>query len=163
MRRIMLLMTVLAMVLVSCGGNTGADPGDVTLDVSVIEIKGATDGIDPPSVDPAGLSLGYRFTPPGEYDADNPDKWQVSTYLYSPAAMSVIKGDDVTLRFFGINGDEHEMWVEAPDGTKVTDVVTLNRGRQLTLDFTAEELGHYKVVCSTHAPTMQADILSVSG
>jgi len=158
------LLVLMALMLTACGDNdSGAAPSDVTFDIEVIEIKGATDGIDPPSIDPTTLSAGYGFKPPGEYDADNPNKWQVATYLYSPGAMSVVNGDDVTLRFFGINGDSHQMWVEAPDGTKVTDVVELNRGRELILEFTADDLGHYKIVCITHAPTMNADILSVSG
>lgn len=159
-----ILLVLMALIIGACGDDDGgAAAGDVTFDIEVIEIKGATDGIDPPSVDPETLSAGYRFKPPGEYDPDNPAKWQVSTYMYSPGAMTVVNGDDVTLRFFGINGDEHEMWVEDPDGNKVTDVVTLNRGRELLLDFTADDLGHYKIICATHAPTMQADILSVSG
>jgi len=148
-----ILLVLMAVMLAACGDDdSGAAPSDVTFDIEVIEIKGATDGIDPPSVDPTTLSAGYGFKPPGEYD-----------YLYSPGAMSVVNGDDVTLRFFGINGDSHQMWVESPDGTKVTDVVELNRGRELVLEFTADDLGHYKIICSTHAPTMTADILSVSG
>jgi len=160
-----ILLVLMALVLGACGDDdsVGAEASDVTFDVEVIEIKGATDGIDPPSIDPTTLSAGYGFKPPGVYDADNPNKWQVATYLYSPGAMSVVAGDDVTLRFFGINGDSHIMWVEDPDGNKVTDEVELNRGRELTLNFTADELGHYKIVCATHAPTMTADILSISG
>ncbi len=160
-----ILLVLMALVIGACGDDdsSGAAPSDVTFDVEVIEIKGATDGIDPPSVDPTTLSLGYGFKPPGVYDADNPNKWQVATYLYSPGAMSVVKGDDVTLRFFGINGDSHIMWVEDPDGNKVTDEVELNRGRELTLTLNAHELGHYNKVCATHAPTMTADILSISG
>ena len=162
MRKYAALLAVMALALGACS-TAGAAPSDVTFDLSVIEIKGATDGIDAPSVDPTTLSLGYGYKPPGEYDAENPAKWQVATYMFNDTSLSVVEGDDVTLRIFGINGDAHEMWVEAPDGTKVTDVVTLNRGRELTLEFTAEELGHYKVICSTHAPTMTADILSTTG
>ncbi len=164
MRKLSIILLVLmALGLAACGSDDGAPASDVTFDVEVIEIKGATDGIDPPSVDPTSLSDGYGYKAPGEYDADTPNKWQVATYLFSPGALSVVKGDDVTLRFFGVNGDSHTMWVEAPDGTKVTDVVELNRGRELTLDFTATELGHYKIFCANHAPTMTADILSISG
>jgi len=167
-RSLLSVFVVFALVFVACGDDdaddaSGAQPGDVTFDVEVIEIKGATDGIPAPDVDPESLSLGYRFKPPGEYDAENPDKWQVSTYLFAPGAMTVVNGDDVTLRLFGINGDEHVMWVEAPDGTKVTAEVVLNRGREIKMDFTADQLGHYKLICVTHAPTMQSDILSVSG
>lgn len=164
MRRSALAIAVLmALVVTACGDDGGAEPGDVTFDLEVIEIKGATDGISAPEVDPETLSAGYRFTPPGEYDADNPAKWQVSTYMYSPGAMAAVQGDDVTLRFFGVNGDEHIMFVQAPDGSQVSETVTLNRGRELTIDFTADQLGHYKIICSTHAPTMTADLLVVNG
>jgi hypothetical protein len=91
----------------------------VTLDVNVIEIKGATDGIDAPSVDPASLSSGYKLSPPGEFDADNPDKWQVSSYMFSPAEMVVPLGSQVTLRTFVLNGDVHGTYLLAPDGSKV--------------------------------------------
>ncbi len=160
--RLVLGIAVVAMSfgLVACGG-LDAEGTDVTFDVEAIEIKGATDGIAPPSVDPTTLSAGYRFKAPGDYDPDNPDKWQVSTYMFSPAAMSVVKGDDVTLRLFGVNGDEHTIWVEAPDGSVVVQSTRLNRGREISLNFTADQVGHYKLLCGNHAPTMTADILAV--
>jgi len=66
-----------ALAIAGCGGTeeTGLSGEPVTIDVNVIEIKGATDGIKPPSVDPASLSSGYKFSAPGDYDAENPDKW----------------------------------------------------------------------------------------
>ena len=133
----------------------------VTFDLSVIEIKGATDGIDPPDVDPTTLSDGYRFSPPGEYDADNPDKWQVSTYMYSPAAMTVIQGDDITLRTFVINGDEHTVWLEAPDGSTAGEEVIMNRGREYEFTFAADQAGYYTLHCDEHDPTMSAIILAL--
>jgi len=132
----------------------------VTIDVNVIEIKGATDGIEAPSVDPASLSTGYKFSPPGEYDADNPDKWQVSSYMFSPAELVVAQGSQVTLRTFVLNGDEHGTYLVAPDGSKVpgTDIM-LNRGRQYEIEFTADQEGYYTWECANHHPTMSAKIL----
>ncbi len=164
MRKSALVFAVLmALVVTGCTGDSGAEPGDVTFDVEAIEVKGATDGIAAPDVDPGTLSAGYRYSPPGEYDADNPAKWQVSTYMFAPGAMTAVEGDNVTLRFFGVNGDEHVMFVQAPDGSRVGDTATLNRGREITVDFTADQLGHYKIICLTHAPTMTADLMVVSG
>ncbi len=142
-------------------GTVGLSPGDVTFDVSIIEIKGATDGIPAPDVNPQDLSDGYRFKPPGEYDADNPNKWQVSTYMYSPAAMMVAQGDKVTLRTFVINGDEHTVWLEAPDGSTAASEVLMNRGREYTFSFTASQAGYYTLHCDEHEPTMSATILSL--
>lgn len=155
---------VLAMVAAACGGDAVAtDPGEVTFDIELIEIKGGTDGIDPPEVDPASISLGYRYKAPGTVDPENPAKWEVSTYLFSPGAMSVIEGESVTLRMFGVNGDVHDVWVQAPDGTVAVEAFTVNRGREYSVTFEASQAGHYKLWCTTHGPTMTADILSVGG
>ena len=161
-KHLLVLTVIVGLLLAACGGsNPGAEPGAVTFDVELIEIKGATDGIDAPSVDPTSLSEGYRYKPPGEYDAENPDKWQVSTYLFSPASMSVIADDSVTLRFFGVNGDNHDVWVEAPDGSNAVDTFLVQRGREVQVSFDADQAGHYKIFCGIHGPTMTADILSV--
>lgn len=155
------LFIIAGLALAGCGGaeGVGLSPSSVTIDVSVIEIKGATDGIDPPSVDPATLSDGYRYKPPGEYDADNPNKWQVSTYLFSPSALTVAQGDAVTLRMFVINGDLHTVWLEAPDGTTAAVEVAMNRGREYNVSFTADKPGYYTLHCDEHEPTMSLSIL----
>ncbi len=155
-----ILFVLLGIALVACSTSGGLAPQDVTFDVNVIEIKGATDGIEAPSTDPASLSAGYKFSPPGEYDADNPAKWQVSSYMFSPAAFVVGKGDSVTMRTFVLNGDNHVSWIEAPDGTRVSGTdVTMNRGRQYEVSFTADQAGFYTWKCADHSPTMSAQIL----
>lgn len=154
-----LLVILVALLASGCGSNALA-PSEVTFDISVIEIKGATDGIEPPEVDPATLSTGYRFKPPGEYDESNLEKWQVSTYLFSPSALTVNQGDTVTLRIFVVNGDVHATHLEAPDGSHV-ETLTMNRGREYTITFTADEAGYYTLGCENHSPTMQAKILAI--
>lgn len=161
-KRFLPLLLLVALGLSACGAS-GAEPGDVTFDVELIEVKGATDGISAPDIDPTSLSAGYGYTPPGEYDAESPNKWQVATYMFSPAAMTVVQGDEVTLRFFGVNGDHHGLSLVAPDGTVVVDQFEMNRGREGLLTFNADQLGHYKLICADHSPTMTANILSLSG
>ena len=157
-----ILLVLVGVVLSACGaGGLGLEASSVTFDISIIEIKGATDGIEQPSVDPESLSTGYRFKPAGEYDADNPDKWQVSTYLFSPSALTVAVGDSVTLRTFVINGDNHTVWLEAPDGSKVGAEVTMNRGREYNFSFDADQAGYYTLHCGDHSPTMSMTILSL--
>ena len=146
--------------MAACSSASGADPSDVTFYVELIEVKGATDGIAPPEVDPTSLSKGYGYKAPGAYDADNPDKFQVATYMFAPGAMGVVTGDEVTLRMFGVNGDEHTIFVQAPDGSTVVEPFIVNRGREHTVSFTADQAGHYKLICTTHGPTMTADLLS---
>lgn len=150
-----------ALLLAGCGGS-GIAPSEVTIDVSIIEIKGATDGIDPPSDDPEGLSSGYRFKPPGEYDAENPNKWQVSTYLFSPSAFTVIQGDTVTMRTFVVNGDEHTVELISPDGV-LGESIVMNRGREYSFTFTADQAGYYTLHCEEHHPTMSIQILALPG
>lgn len=162
LRRLAALLVVGALALAACAA-PGAEPGEVTFDVELIEVKGATDGIASPDTDPRSLSTGYGYTAPGEYDSENPDKWQVATYMFAPGAMSVVQGDSVTLRFFGVNGDHHGISLVAPDGTTVVADFEMNRGRERLLTFTADQLGHYKLICADHFPTMTADILALSG
>ena len=153
------LLALSALALTACGGSAApaVEPSEVLFDVELIEVKGATDGIPAPEVDPESLSAGYRFTAPGDYDAENSEKWQVSTYMFNPAAMSVFQNDEVTLRLFGVNGDEHILTLVAPDGSTVASD-TINRGREIDLSFTADQAGYYKLICANHSPTMQAPI-----
>jgi plastocyanin len=154
------MLAISALVVAACSSGSGAEPGDVLFDVELIEVKGATDGIPTPDVDPTTLSQGYGYEAPGDYDADNPAKFQVATYMFAPGAMTVAKGDNVTLRMFGVNGDEHLIHVEAPDGSTVVDAFMANRGREYSVSFVANQTGHYKLICTTHGPTMTADIFS---
>ena len=126
--------------------------------LTAFEVKGATDGIVPPSVNPEDLSDGYGFKPPGEYDSSNPNKWQVASYMWTPGAMTVLQGDTVELTTFVLNGDKHEVWVEAPDGSEVVQEFEMNRGREYEFSFTASQAGVYRLVCNTHEPTMTAYI-----
>jgi plastocyanin len=159
-KSIIVLVAVAALAVAACNSADAADPSDVTFDVELVEIKGATDGIPPPDVDPTTLSKGYGYKAPGDYDAENPEKFQVATYMFAPGAMGVVTGDDVTLRMFGVNGDEHTIFVQAPDGSTVVEPFIVNRGREHTVSFTADQAGHYKLICTTHGPTMTADLLS---
>jgi len=155
---------LVGLVAAACADTTGsAEPGDVTFDISLIEIKGSTEALAPPDIDPTTLSQGYRYKAPGVLDAALPNKWEVSTYMFAPGAMSVVEGDAVTLRMFGVNGDEHDVWVEAPDGSVALTNLIVNRGREVIASFEATQTGHYTLWCTTHAPTMQADILSLGG
>jgi plastocyanin len=163
-------ITAIVVLLVAAFGAAGcAAQGSVRLvaepvvfDVNVIEIKGSTDGIEAPGVDPGGLSAGYKFWPPGEFDSENAAKWQVSSYMFSPSELVVVQGSEVTLRTFVLNGDAHVSWLVAPDGSKVPGTeVTLNRGRQYEIKFAADQAGYYSWECANHAPTMTAKILAL--
>ena len=131
------------------------------IEVTAFEVKGSTSANDlaPPDVDPSTLSAGYGYKAPGDYDADNPDKWQVASYMWTPGQMVARQGDTLDLHVFVLNGNTHETWIEDPDGNIVSDVVVMNRGREYDLSVSLEKAGVYRLICSTHAPTMTAEIV----
>jgi plastocyanin len=129
-----------------------------TIFLTALEIKGSTttDKLPPPSINPADLSKGYGFKAPGQADPKAPQKWEVSSYLFAPAAVTVRQGDTVVLTVFVVNGDEHEVWIAAPDGQKVMPNTIWNRGREYRAQFVAAKVGTYQLACSNHAPSMIA-------
>lgn len=141
-------------------GQAGS-PTTHTIFMSAIEVKGGTsaDKLAPPSINPKDLSKGYEFKQPGEADKRDPKRWEVSTYMWAPAFVTVRQGDKVDLTVFVVNGDEHESWITDPDGREVIAKTTWNRGREYKVSFVAEKLGSYQLTCSSHAPTMGAIFL----
>lgn len=132
-----------------------------TIFMTALEVKGGTsvDKLAAPAVNPKDLSKGYEFKGPGEADKGNPKRWEVSSYLYNPAFVTVRQGDKVNLTVFVVNGDEHENWITDPDGRQVVAKTALKRGREYQLSFIAEKVGPYQLTCSSHAPTMAATFL----
>ncbi len=125
------------------GAPSSVGPVERFIEVTGFEIKGSTssDELAPPEIDPSTLSDGFGYKAPGEYDEDNPTKWQVATYMWSPGNMTAFQGDKVNLHFFIVNGNEHEVWVEGPDGSTVVDEAEMNRGREYTFEFEATQAG----------------------
>ena len=134
-----------------------------TIFLTALEVKGSTttDKLAPPSVNPKDISKGYEFKAPGVADKNAPQKWEVSTYIFSPGFVTVRQGDTVNLTAFVVNGDEHEVWVTDPQGREVVAKTKWNRGRQYEVSFVAEKVGPYQLTCSSHAPTMAATFLVV--
>ena len=131
------------------------------IEVTAFEVKGSTstDDLAAPDVDPSTFSAGFGYKGPGEYDVDNPDKWQVASYMWNPGQMTARQGDTLDLHVFVLNGNIHETRIEDPDGNIVGDVVVMNRGREYDLSASLEKAGTYRLICSTHAPTMTAEIV----
>lgn len=163
-RLAMLLGTALVAVFLSSGaGAEQKGPMTHTIFLTALEVKGSTttDKLAPPSVNPADISKGYGFKGPGQADKSAPQKWEVSSYIFNPAFVTVRQGDEVVLTVFVVNGDEHEMWVTAPDGTKVVPNAKWHRGREYTARFVADKVGAYQLTCSSHAPSMLATFLAL--
>lgn len=144
------------LLFVACAGGGAAPPAaERVFYVNAIEIKGSTDGIAPPPINPESLEKGLGYNPPGEYDASNPDKWRVASYMFSPSALTVFQGDTVTLVLFIVNGDLHADRIEDPDGQIVVAEQKHNRGRQYTMTFVADKAGIYQLRCKEHAENMR--------
>jgi len=160
------LVTIVGAALVALfvSGDVGADQKASmthTIFLTALEIKGSTttDKLAPPSVNPADVSKGYGFKAPGQADKNAPTKWEVASYIFNPAFVTVRQGDEVVLTAFVVNGDEHEVWVTAPDGSKVVPNTKWHRGREYTVRFVAGKVGAYQLTCSEHAPSMLATFL----
>ncbi len=159
------VVALLAAVSAACGGGDNyadsfPDATTRTIQITAFEIKGSTSAADlaPPSVDPSGLSDGYGFKGVGTYEADS-DKWQVASYMWSPGQVTAFQGDTLDLNFFVLNGNEHETWIEGPDGETVLDEVEMNRGREYQISVQVTKPGVYRLICNTHEPTMTAEIV----
>ncbi len=147
------------------GSNASAQRAPATQEIlmSAVEIKGATttEKLSPPAVNPVELSKGYGFKAPGEAEPGAPERWEVSSYLFTPGFVTVQQGDTLRLTVFVVNGDQHEVAVLAPDGQVVVPTATWQRGREYKISFVAEQVGAYHLRCLTHAPTMAATILAL--
>lgn len=155
-------VTVLGLALLTSGSLAQTEaPTTHTIFMSAIEVKGATtaDKLVPPPVNPKDLSKGYSFKAPGEADKQNPKKWEVASYMFTPAFVVVRQGDTVKLTVFVVNGDEHKVRIADPQGRDVLTETIWNRGREYEVSFVAEKPGAYQMACSTHAPTMAATFL----
>jgi plastocyanin len=109
-------------------------------------------------VDPEQLGNGYGFKGVGVYEPDS-DKWQVASYIWGPSELVAYEGDTLNLHFFIINGNEHETWIEGPNGETVVAEIEMNRGREYNMRFTPEKAGVYRLICNEHEPSMTAEIV----
>ncbi|MBI2202662.1 MAG: cupredoxin domain-containing protein [Candidatus Rokubacteria bacterium] len=152
-----------ALVVLVAGASAAQDRLTHTVFISLVEVKGGTtaDKLAPPGVNPKEVSKGYEFKPPGAADKNNPQRWEVSSYMFSPGHVTVRQGDEIALTAFVVNGDVHEVWVTAPDGTDVVPKTKWSRGREYQVRFRADKAGAYKLVCSDHAPSMTATFLAM--
>jgi hypothetical protein len=153
LRRVVAVLTfgVAIMVIAACGQAAAVadSPTERTIYMAAVEPKGGQQ-VDvepmPPAVPPGG---GYVLKEPNDEG-----RWEVSTYRWAPGTIVVNEGDIVTLEVIGINGKDHPLIIEE---FGVDELVT--RGHITTVTFTADKAGFYKIVCSAHLPSMQADLV----
>jgi plastocyanin len=152
-KRTLLAGSALAMALAlpACGPDrTTASAKPRTIYVAAVEMKGgATVDKEAYPEGPLPGGGGYLLKAP-----DDKSRWEVSTYRWDPGTIVVNEGDTVTLEIVGINGHEHPFTIE---GYWVSDVV--RRGKLTRVTFVADKPGIFKIICRTHAPSMQADLV----
>jgi len=155
------LAAVLGVIWLSTTEAERKAPTTHTIFMTAMELKGSTtnDKLAPPNVNPQDLSKGYGYKAPGEADKNDSKKWEVSSYIFNPAFVTVHKGDTVKLTVFVVNGDEHDVSIVDPNGTKVVPTTIWNRGREYQVSFVADKVGGYQLICSAHAPSMIANFL----
>lgn len=81
-------------------------------------------------------------------------RWEIAAYLWSAQQIIVNEGDDVTLQFVGINGNSHPTTIEGYDQS-----FTLTRGEVRNITFKADKKGVFRIICSTHGPTMTSELV----
>lgn len=118
--------------------------------VAAVEPKGGvTADKEPFPSEPLPAGGGYVLNKP---DANN--RWEVSTYLWTPGQIIVNEGDEVTLEFVGINGASHPTTIKDFGKTFV-----LKRGTATRVSFVADKAGTFPIECHTHRPSMTAEII----
>ena len=159
-----LLVALLTVSVLSASEDVTAQPGRArshAIYMTAVEFKGSTtsDKVWPPQVDPGSLSRGYAYKGPGQADSSAPQRWEVSSYQFNPAFVTVQQGDSIMLSVFIANGDHHEVQLTDPDGESIIAKTTWDRGREYTAFFQARKVGKYQLDCETHEPSMTATIL----
>ena len=141
------LVMALGFVLPRHGAGQSA-PVKRTIYVAVVEPKGGT-GISSeayPANSPAlTAGPGYVLRPP-----DSSGRWEISSYQWQPSFILATEGEDVTLEVVGINGADHQGFIE---GISVP-AFTVKRGQITAVNFRAARPGFYRLVCTNHLPTM---------
>lgn len=118
--------------------------------ITAIEPKGwVTVDKEPFPVTPPPEGKGYGLKPP-----DPTGRWEVSVYVFDPRQIFVNEGDEVTLEFVGINGASHPITIAGYNQS-----FELRRGQVTRMTFTADKPGIFQIVCTTHHPTMVAELI----
>lgn len=118
--------------------------------VAAVEPKGGvTTDKEPFPVEALPVGGGYVLNKP-----DSNNRWEVSTYLWTPGQIIVNEGDEVTLEFVGINGASHPTTIKGFGKNFL-----LKRGSATRVSFVANKAGVFPIECATHRPSMTAEII----
>ena len=157
-RLIFLALALAAIAFIACGdsgaqeegGGTAVQPTTRTIYMEAIEPKGTTNVEKEPfpteALPPGG---GYILE-----ELDEEGKWVIETYVWTPDQIIVKQGDTVNLEIIGINGARHDSFIE-----EYVDSFVVQRGKLTSLSFVANKPGIFQIVCTTHPPSMTAELI----
>jgi plastocyanin len=80
-----------------------------------------------------------------EFSSKTEDGKEIESYRWDPGTIVVQKGQDITLKIYGVNGKEHPFYIE---GTDYKGVVQKGEETELTVRFDKE--GTYRLICTAH-------------
>ncbi|WP_428908094.1 cupredoxin domain-containing protein [Niallia sp. Krafla_26] len=81
----------------------------------------------------------------GEFSTKTDDGKEIEAYRWDPGTVVVPKGQNVTLKIYGVNGKEHPFYIE---GTDYKGVIQKGKESELTVRFDKE--GTYRLICTAH-------------
>ena len=129
-----------------------------TLYVSAVEWKGSASVAKEPYPGPVPAGGGYESCAPGSQECDlkgDTTKWAVETYRFDTATLFAYAGERVVINAFGVNAAKHD--IVAP---KLKKSFTIKRGVVTVADLgVISKPGIYKLLCLTHPPAHQADLV----
>lgn len=98
---------------------------------------------------------GYEsFAPGHEEVGGDTTKWAVETYRFDTSTVVAYAGDRLTLNIFGVNAKLHDIVIPA-----FKKKFTVKRGVLSKVAIDVDKPGIYKMLCVTHPPAHQADIV----
>ncbi|MCA1030279.1 cupredoxin domain-containing protein [Bacillus timonensis] len=81
----------------------------------------------------------------GEFSSKTAEGKKIEAYRWDPGTIFVPEGKEVTLRIYGVNGEEHPFYIE---GTKIKG--TVKKGKETIITHTFEKEGMYRLICLAH-------------
>lgn len=81
----------------------------------------------------------------GEFSTTTEDGKKIEAYRWDPGVIVVNRGDTVTLKIAGVNGQSHPFVIE---GLNIKGEV--KKGEETTVTFKADKKGTYRLICFAH-------------
>lgn len=136
-------------------GEAKTEAANRTLYMTAVEWKGSANISKEPYPGPVPTGGGYEsFAPGHEEVADEQGKWAIETYRFDTAVVMAYEGERVTLKIFGVNAAKHDIVIPA-----FKQKFTVKRGAVSTVSFNVKKAGIYQIICLTHPPSHQADLV----